>query len=644
MKNKFYPKLFERGYVGNVEVKNRAVRMPMGTELGNPDGSPSWATLKAYAEAGDGGTGIVFMDNAGVTQFHHVGLSIASDPYIGPMSLLAKTIKQHGAVPGLQIVHPGRDAAFVRGDDLISSSRIMWEPWYENGGGVPRELSIEEIHQYVEYFGDAARRGQTAGFEIIDIHAACGVLLSNFLSPRNNRRNDMYGGSLHNRARFLIEVIRNIKKKAPGVALSVRLSGIDFEPEGITIEETVEVAKMCEAAGADAINITWGSHAEVVNAAGLLSKHGANHVEAAQMIKDAVSIPTMLCGGIYSPEIGEELLENGVTDFVGIGKPALADPMWAKKAEEGHPEDIRPCIGCGVGCHDRGMLSGGVVQCAVNASLYKYDGPVYPQAEVSKKVIVVGTGPAGCEAAITAKKCGHEVTLYEKRSIGGVLKEATVSDSKEDLGRLITYYETQLKKNGIDVVFEEANVDTIVKGGYDVAILATGAKVRVPEVKGLDSKEAIYAMDFLDQGAKTDAQNIVVVGGGIVGAETALILAEEQGKNVTITTRSPEFFVSGVMGIAYMTRLAMAGVKNCPKMQLIAIEDGKPVFVGPRGIETMDVDQVIISSGFIPTFNKLRDEIEAASDEIEVVGIGDCMAPRMVMDAVHEGYIAGINI
>lgn len=151
-------------------------------------------------------------------------------------------------------------------------------------------------------------------------------------------------------------------------------------------------------------------------------------------------------------------------------------------------------------------------------------------------------------------------------------------------------------------------------------------------------------MDFLDQGAKTDAQNIVVVGGGIVGAETALILAEEQGKNVTITTRSPEFFVSGVMGIAYMTRLAMAGVKNCPKMQLIAIEDGKPVFVGPRGIETMDVDQVIISSGFIPTFNKLRDEIEAASDEIEVVGIGDCMAPRMVMDAVHEGYIAGINI
>ena len=231
-KNEHFPKLFERGNIAGLEVKNRIVREPMGTELGNPDGSPSWASLKAYAEAGDGGTGIVFMDNAGVTQFHHVGLSIASDPYIGPMSLLAKTVKHHGAIPGLQIVHPGRDAAFVAGDDLISSSAIMWEPWYEAGGAVPRPLTIEEIHQFVEAFGDAAVRGVKAGFEIIDVHAACGVLLSNFLSPLNNTRNDLYGGSLHNRMRFLMEVIRNIKRKCPTTPLSIRLSGCDFEPGG----------------------------------------------------------------------------------------------------------------------------------------------------------------------------------------------------------------------------------------------------------------------------------------------------------------------------------------------------------------------------------------------------------------------------
>ncbi|RXZ54824.1 FAD-binding protein [Senegalimassilia faecalis] len=644
MKNKFYPKTFERGYIGNLEVENRAIRMPMGTELGNPDGSPSWASLKAYAEAADGGTGIVFMDNAGVTQFHHVGLSLASDNYIGPMSVLAKTIKQHGAIPGLQIVHPGRDAAFVRGDDLISSSRIQWEPWYENGGAVPRELTIEEIHDFVGYFGDCALRAQTAGFEIIDVHAACGVLLSNFLSPRNNTRNDMYGGSLHNRARFLLEVIRDIKKKCPNLPLAIRLSGIDFEPGGITVEETCEVAKMCEAAGADAINITWGSHAEVINAAGLLSKHGANHVEAAKMIKDAVSIPTMLCGGIYSPEIGEKLLEDGVCDFIGIGKPALADPMWAKKAAEGRPEDIRPCIGCGVGCHDRGMLSGGVVQCAVNAALYKFDEPVYPQAEVPKKVIIIGAGPAGCEAAITAKKCGHDVTIYEKRKIGGVLKEATVSDSKEDLGHLITYYETQLKKEGIEVIYEEATAGTVAAGGFDVAIVACGATVRNLNIDGQDDPSVVYAMDFLDNDCKSDADRVVVVGGGIVGAETALILAEEQGKDVTITTRSPEFFVPGVMGIAYMVRLGMAGVTIKPSTQLVAVKDGKPMFAGPRGLETLDVDQTIISSGFVPAFNQFRAQIEEKCEDVRVIGIGDCKASRMVMDAVHEGYIAGCNL
>lgn len=645
MKNTHYPKMFERGYVGGLEVANRAIRMPMGTHLGNPDGSPSWASVKAYAEAGKASMGgIVFMDNAAVSNFHHVGLSLWNDTFTAPYSLLANTIKSNGGIPGLQIVHPGRDAAFVAGgSDLISSSRQMWEPWYEAGANVPRELTIEEIHEFVEYFGDCALRAQQADFEIVDIHAACGVLLSNFLSPLNNTRNDMYGGSLRNRARFLIEVIRNCKKKAPKMPLSVRISGIDFEPGGITIEESVEVAKMIEAAGADAINITWGSHAEVMGASGVLTPHGARNVPAAKMIKDAVSIPVMLCGGIYDPEIGEKLLEDGVCDFVGIGKPALADPEWIKKAYYGQAEDIKPCIGCAVGCHDRGMLGGGIVKCAVNPVLYHFDEEPYPKAEIAKNVIVIGAGPAGCEAAIAAKKCGHEVVVYEKRAIGGVLKEASVSGCKQDLGLLIPFYEKQLAKLGIQVINEEATAQTVIDGGYDVAIVAIGAKVRELNLAGLDSENVVYAMDFLDNNCQTDAENIVVVGGGIVGAETALTLAEEMGKKVTITTRSPEFFVPGVMGIAYMVRLQMAGVQVRPATQLVAVADGKPVFAGPNGVETMDVDQVVISSGFVPTFRKMRDEIEALSDTVKVIGVGDTNAPGMVMDAVHQGYLAGKN-
>ena len=640
--NEHFPKLFERGTICNLEIKNRIVREPMGTELGNPDGSPSWATVKAYAEAADGGPGIVYMDNAGVTQFHHVGLSIASDPYIGPMSILAKTIKHHGATPGLQIVHPGRDAAFVAGDEIISSSEVQWEPWYEAGGAVPRALTMDEIHAFVEYFGDAAERAQRAGFEIVDVHAACGVLLSNFLSPLNNTRNDIYGGSLHNRMRFLMEVIRNIKKKCPNLPLSIRLSGCDFEPGGITIEETVEVVKACEAEGADVINLTWGSHAEVINAAGILSEHGANHVDMAKMIKDAVSIPVMLCGGIYTPEIGEKLLEDGICDYVGIGKPALADPFWAKKAEQGRSEDIRPCIGCVVGCHDRGMLSGGMVQCAVNPRLYKFDCDCYAPAEEKKHVAVIGAGPGGCEAAITLKKRGHDVTLYDKRFVGGMLKEASIPVYKYDVWRLAEYYQTQLQKEGIDVVAEEATADTIASGGFDACIIAAGAKPRVLNFPGVDSDNVVYAMDFLREECKTDAEKVTVVGGGIVGAEIALMLAEDYGKDVTLTTRQDQFFISGCMGIAYMVRLQMAGAKIKARTTLVGVEDGNPVFADPSGRHTGEADLVVLSPGFVPN-KALRDEIEAKCDA-EVILIGDAKAPRMIMDAVHEGYIAAINL
>lgn len=642
MKNQHYPKLFERGSICGIDIKNRIVRQPMGTALGNPDGSPSWASVKAYAEAAEGGAGIVYMDNAAITDFHHVGLSLWNDSFTGPYMLLAKTIKKHGAVPALQLAHPGRDAAFVQSGDLVSSSRVMWEPWYYAGAGVPRELSIEEIREYEEHFANAALRAQMAGFEIVDIHAACGTLPSNFLSPLNNTRNDMYGGSLHNRMRFLIETIKAIKAKCPKLPLSVRMSGIDFEPGGITAEETAVVARACQDAGADIINITWGSHAEVVQAAGLLEPHGARNIEALKLIREAVTVPLMMCGGVYTPEIGEKLLEDGVCDYVGLGKPALADPFWAKKAQEGRADDIKPCIACGVGCHDRGLLGGGVIQCAVNPSLYMFDSEPYEPAAEQKKVVVVGAGPGGCEAALTAAQRGHDVTMYERRAIGGILKEATAAEYKQDLWRLAEYYERQVKKAGITVVNKEATADDIAAGGFDACIVATGGIVRTLDFPGVRSENVVYAVDFLSQGCKTDAQNIIVVGGGIVGAETALIMAEDYGRNVTITTRQDNFYVPGVMGIAYMGRLAKAGAKVEPRQTLVAVEDGKAVFAGPRGVEKKDADLVVLSPGFLPN-TSLCKEIEEKVG-IETFVIGDAKAPRLVMDAVHEGYIAACQI
>ena len=256
MKNKFYPELFKKGKIGNVTTKNRIVRNSMGTYLGNPDGTVTDRQIKAYAEAAEGGAGVIFMDNATPVPMTSCGLRADSDEFIAGLSLLADAIKQHGAVAGMQLAHPGRDAAFVGSADVIGASPITFEPWYEAGARVPRELSIEEIHDLVSKFGDAALRCKLAGFDIVEIHGAAGCIPTNFLSPHDNHRTDMYGGSLHNRMRLLIEIVRDMKKKCgPDFPIGVKLSTEDWEPEGIRIEETVEVAKALEKEGVSHLNI-----------------------------------------------------------------------------------------------------------------------------------------------------------------------------------------------------------------------------------------------------------------------------------------------------------------------------------------------------------------------------------------------------
>lgn len=642
MKNKYYPHLFEKGKIGNVVIKNRIVRNSMGTYLGNPDGTVTDRQIKAYAQAADGGAGLIFMDNAVPVPMTSCGLRADKDEFIAGLTLLAETVKEHGAVAGMQLAHPGRDAAFVGSEDVIGASAITFEPWYEMGFQMPRALTIEEIHDLVEKFGDAALRCQKAGFEVLEIHGAAGCIPTNFLSPHDNKRTDMYGGSLHNRMRLLLEIIRNIKQKCgPDFPVGVKLSTEDWEPEGIRIEETIEVAKALEKEGVSHLNIMGGTHATAAMEFLLPNAFNAKHTK---MIKDAVHIPVFIGHNIFSPEDAERMLAEGNGDFVALGRSQLADPSWAKKAKTGKANDIKPCINCLIGCIDKGMLGHTPIRCTVNPSLYRFECKPVEEAQEKKNVAIVGAGPAGCEAALTASLRGHKVTLFEKRDFGGAMIEASKPDNKANIRCLIHYYEEHITNDPrITLIKEEADYQTLVDGGYDAVIIAAGGKTRVLNVSGDCCDTMIYANDYLNGSQKVNGQKVVVIGGGITGAETALEL-DAEGKDVTVVEMTDAFLANPSSSCqAYNIAIEKSHIKIMTGKRLIAIEDNSAILVDRWGNETSVVaDNVVIAAGFIPQYD-LAKQLEDNTD-MEVYHVGDSKKVRQIYDAIHEGFIAARQI
>ena len=640
--NKYYPKLFEPIKIGNFEVKNRILKNSMGTYLCNPDCSVSMNNIKAAMTFAKGGAGLVFMDNAVVVPMYHMGISAENDKMIPGLTLIAEAIKEHGASAGLQLAHPGRDTGFVGGDNIIAASRITYEPWFEMGAKLPVELSVEGIKELTEAYGKAAKRARIAGFDIVEIHAACGCIPHNFLSPHDNQRNDMYGGSLHNRMRFLVEIVRSIKKHAGAdYPISVKLDTDDYEPEGIRIDEAIITAQTLEKEGVALLNLCTGTHANTPLYSSSFYPLGYMADDAA-IIKAAVNIPVSAVGSIQTPEKGEEILEQGKADIISMGRAFLADPEWPAKAEEGRAEDIVPCIRCMVGCMDKGMSANRVVHCAVNPTLHKFECEKYIPTKSPKKIAVIGAGPAGLEAAITAKIRGHEVTLFEKNEIGGTLVQASAADFKADIRRLIDYYKVQLKKNKVMVINEEATADKIINGGFDTAIIAVGGKERKLDFENDNTSNVAYALDYLGNKTNFQGKKAVVVGGGITGSECALELAKD-GMEVTIVEALDKFLdIPSTVIPGYMEAIENNNIKVLVGSHLHSIKNGTAVIADRFGTKTvLDADAVVIAAGYTPCHDLAE---KLAVTDIKVIEIGDCKQVRQIYDAVHEGYFAGRNI
>ncbi|MFC1965170.1 FAD-dependent oxidoreductase [Chloroflexota bacterium] len=644
--NRMFPKLFEWGGIGGLELKNRIIKAPQHTGLAARDGSVTERQIRHYKEIARGGTGLVIVDFAFVDNKGSQGVvcqtGVSEAEHIPGLSLLAHAIQAYGAKAALQIAHMGRER--LLGPPIKAPSRMPPEDTDHGNNPEPEELTIKEIQELVSAFGDAARRAQIAGFNMVEIHGAHGYLITTFLSPRTNKRTDLYGGSRENRMRFLLEIIKDIRQKVgQDFPLGVRLSGTEYEPDGIMIEDTIALSEMLEKLGVDVVHISGGNYHQTIQRVTPMSIPPGPMIWMAEAVKKEVGIPVIASGSITTPELANEILENGKADFVALGRPLLADPHWPQKAKEGRPEDIVPCIRCNEGCLYRGIELTGVVSCTVNVALGKEDEFAITPVKHSKKVAVVGGGPAGIEAALVCTLRGHEVVLYEKRKLGGALLEASFPEFKSDLRRLISYFVTQIEKLELKVIYEEANVNTIINGGFDAAIVATGGTPITLDVPGINKPIVTTALEVLNGRARV-GRRVLVVGGGLVGTEVGLFLAE-QGREVILIEMLNNFMI-GVGArdrMVYEERLARQNVTIYTGTRLEAVLDkGAIVAKANEKREEILVDSVVIAVGFAPQ-TELSNQLKSQTS-LDIYTIGDCLGPRRIFDAIHEGFIAGYSI
>ncbi len=644
--SKMFPNLFSPAKIGTLTLKNRILKAPQSSGMSNMDGTVSERLVRYYRDQAAGGAGCIvveyaYVDDIGAKSAHcHLGIS--SNEHIPGLAWLAENIREMGAAPAIQIEHCGRQK-FLGTQPICAPSALPWPKLWDQYGvqAVPHVLTIEEIQDIVHAFGDSALRAKKAGFELVEIHGAHGYLLTNFFSPHTNHRTDLYGGSLENRMRIYVEIVRDVRKKVgPDFPVTIRLSGTDYEPDGFPIEDTIAMAKVLEREGIDAFHISGGDHHTMIHQVSPMAMSLCHNTWAAEAIKKEVSVPVIASGSITLPEYAEEIIASGKGDFVGLGRPLWADPEWPNKAAADHPEDIRPCIRCNEGCLERTFFNYKAITCAVNPVVSREGELKITPAPVKKKVAVVGGGTAGMEAARVLKLRGHDVTIYEEKpENGGLLHEAAAPEFKADIRPFMKYQMTALEKLGVPVLREKADVAKLA--AYDVVICATGSLPIIPNIPGVEKPIAVDCLSAIN-GAKPVGKKIVVIGGGLVGTETALDLAEN-GHSVTLVEMLPKIMkdVAVTDFLAYSERIAKTDMRILTETRLEEVLDNGARVSSKKGEEIIEADTVILALG-LKAEQGLYNELIAAGKEAYLVG--DAVKAGKIFDAIHTAYRAAIRI
>ncbi len=629
--------------LGSMTLKNRMVMPPMVVRYADEQGFVTDRTVNYYEARARGGAGLIIQEATYVSPNGQILANepgISDDKFIPGLMRVTEAIHRHGAKAAVQLVHGGRNAVFNIPGKRVSASAIS-SPGYP----VPSEMTKAEIDEVIDAFARAAYRAMRAGYDGVEVHAAHGYLVDQFISPASNKRADAYGGSLDKRARLLIEVIGAIREAA-GRSFPVwcRLNGKEFGVEGgETLEDARKVAQMAESAGSVAIHVSAAGAASPIQYP-TYRFHPGTIVELAAGIKEAVHVPVIAVGRM-TPALGEQLIAEGKADLIAFGRALFADPEIPNKVCAGKVEEIRPCILC-FRCRDGLRNPNEVgVRCGVNPQTGKEGVLGITPAETPKKVLVVGGGPAGMEAARVAAIRGNKVTLWEKSDrLGGQLIPAAAAPYKDRIAALPQYYAGALKDSKVRVVLNrEATAAKIKRLQPDAVILATGVKSIMPQIPGLDKIHHVNAVDVLTGKYEVTGNNVVIVGGELVACEVAQYLTDK-GKKVTMVRRGPE--IAQKVGTS-LKPFVLANLKSCGVEALTGItyneatEKGLVVTTKEGEKKLLPADIIVIAAGAEPD-QVLYQELK---DKLPVVKIvGDCVSPRNIPEAVADGYWAGLNI
>ena len=633
--------------INTLLIKNRIVFPAMCTKYAAPDGGVTERMLRYYEERAKGGAGLVTIEATSVDPTGNSfsrGLSIADDARLPGLTDLARRVKRHGARISIQLQHGGRAALpQFSGHAVPLVSAIPGVTPYDNSV----ILSEEEIARLVECWGKAAIRAREAGFDAVEIHGAHGYLISQFLSPYTNRRTDGYGGSLENRMRFALEVCRKVRESVgPDFPVTYRMSAVEGLPGGTTLEDSVALAKRLVADGIDALHVSVGLRETnfMVSPPACVEK-GWN-APLSRAVRDGIeaAVPVIVAGRVADEQTAQGIIDRGDADMVAMGRALIADPFLPAKVAAGEAGDIIRCVGCNEGCV-AGSARGTGVGCALNplsGAEGKYD--LDPVAS-PKKVAVIGGGPAGMQAALAARFRGHTVDLYEKSDrLGGLLNVACKPPHKEDLRLISDYLYGKAQRAGVTFRFScEATPESVRNLSPDAVIVATGSLPVVPRFCA-SAAGAVTAQDILS-GAEA-GKNVLVLGGGLIGCETAEYLAA-QGRSVTVVEMLPQLAkdMEWCARVLLLRRMASLGIKLRSGNEILSIGAGNAVTVrNEKGREETlsGFDTLVVAVGCRPD-NALSDGLSAALD-CPCVAVGDCRKTAKIMDAVHSGFEAALTL